>query len=424
MSFQEDNLDDYKINPKTLELRGGNEIMAFVETFFDEYELRFSLLELVLLDDQGIGETFTFAKKGFDHAGFYQRYLQIVNRFKEEYSGGVSAYKEWYSRKTWWSQGQGLGEKTTYIGSQFNWEMKGELRDASLYGAKETVPEPYKNFGEFAQNYFDKYEESILKLGLDAYPFYTIIIKPLGYIDAADNYEVKPLGNLYLHFGTNIPVPEEIRRAFIKDFLIVWGRNYGGIVIEEALRKLSLLSLGDHEGKDYLPNVFPLTGDKRKLLLSCYNKFFSNEEHVELLAGQTNVLLRSVLPDLKYIKENPSTNKKIDKRYTEQPKLEKIINPFNAQSFLYYLLRRKISACSVLHLGYSYEETHLLMTKGNLQTLQVVREEKVTRQPNTIYGYFLNSLNFSFRENMKDQISSLMRNAISNRETAFINSLV
>lgn len=419
MSFSEDKYADFIIDPGILQLREGNEVIAFVETFFKDYELTFSLLELVLLKEEGIGETYIFAKKDFDAKEFHKKYTQIVNEFKTEYSGGVSAFKEWYSRNTWWSFGPGNGEKKSYNSLQYKWYPKFEPKDLSQYGKSDSIPTPYKNFDDFIASYLNQYEERILQVGLGDHPFYSILIKPLGYLDSNKDFEIKPLGNLYLHFATNKEVSEDVLRAFIKDFMILWNKNYGGLLIDEARRRLATANKYEEESKGYLPKICYNKGKRKDKLLICYDKFFSAQENVQLLTDEINALTKTIIPKIKQIKENPDTNVKLDTKYYEQPKITDIVESYSPVLFSTYLIRRKIVASCMLHLNLSFDDTHLILTCGNLKKAYKEKE------PNTRYNFFLYSLNISLPENKKEnELKSILSDSLSDLEKSFLLSLI
>jgi hypothetical protein len=189
-------LQDHKIfyiDEYILERNEGNEFLSLVEHYFRPKKLTFSLLEMVLLNEKGIGETYVFANKNFDAKKFHQTYINLVKKFKDEFEGGVSAFKEWYDQDTWIIVGEGSKSSLSYNVGNYKWIGEFDPRKIKSYGEKEGLERA------IIEKYFLKYGEEIGNLELRKYPHYFIIVHP---IRKPGNTETSPYGNLYLHFAT------------------------------------------------------------------------------------------------------------------------------------------------------------------------------------------------------------------------------
>ncbi len=369
----------YEINSYILLKNEGNEFLSLVEDFFKEHKLTFSLLEMVLLKETGIGETYIFTKKGVDSKTLYQNYINLINEFKEEFKGGVASYKDWYNQNTWIYRGTGHPSEGIYNISQYTWEYLCETKDIKEYGEKVGISK------SFIQTYLDTYAEAFTKLELNKHPHFCIIIQPVYKIDPHTS-DVIPMGNLYLHFATLNEVSLNEAYEFLNKFMITWFKNYGGIGHSHLVENLlNVIIETSSEVKYYTPTEL---GTHTKALSFCYCVFFKESTNLDIFKikiAELGKKLEQFSSDPESVKKQPN----FFQDYRKKASWSDLIKSFSPEQFQLYLLKR----CLVLILFYSFE-----LPLKQIHSFVLAKTAKDALEPSSIRAYFYQNLHLYFSD--------------------------
>lgn len=346
MSFQEHSI--FAIDEYILLRNKGNEFLSIVEHYFRSRKLTFSLLEMVLLFEKGIGETYIFAKDDFDANHFYKQYIDLVTKFKNDFSGGISAYKEWYHQNTWILIGEGEKQFNTYSVSSYNWVGEFEPKEIKSYGEKRGLT------GEIISEYFNRYADAIATLELKKHPNYFIVIHP---ICKLEKNQIVPYGNLYLHFCTVEKVTVEEIKGFLKEFMVIWYKCYGGHNHKAVLQKLLGKVLANDDVKYYLPSELGSHGDDLKIL---FMQYFIKEGSLANFKKKTDEFIAKLqtFADRKETSDYPEV-----KEYKSAPSFADLIINYTDQAFENFLFKRALAIFFLICKKFSIENTKKLLMK-------------------------------------------------------------
>lgn len=402
MGFEHDkSFGDIEFEYHILKSCGFNEIPAFVEQFFREKDLTFCLLELVFLKEQGIGRTYIFGKKNRELEDFYGEYYEIVKKFKKDFKGGISSYNEWYSREgAWYVIGKSDKEISGYNRIQYKWHPdKIDPRDIEKYGSNSNELKD-----SFIQDYLNKYEEEFINLEFKNHPYYGIIVKPLGSLDSY-SLEVKPLGNLYLHFATVKKIDKDFLKTFLKDFLLIWYKNYGGLLIEKTEQRL-LEKLNEINSEaDYLPNTPFGDGNKKNLIVQRYVKtIYTKEKYHNELKKQLECIKKQFIPILLSYRNIFRQDKKPeDLEFLIKFMSGKLGQDFAEKSsslstgiFIEVTIQRHITLLKIILFGFKPIDVHNFLNTGKNYPVEIAEGIKDTQtNRNSAYHWFRKHLYMS-----------------------------
>lgn len=338
----------FKIDEYILYKNNGNEFLSLVEHYFREKKLVFSLLEMVLLNENGIGETHIFANKDFDAKSFYYKYVELVKKFKEKYKGGISSYKEWYHQNTWLYFGEGQNKSQFHSILDYSWLENFEPRKLDSYGDKSGLTK------EIIKEYLNEYAVEIVDLELKKHPFYFIIIHP---INRSDSEKITPYGNLYLHFATLEKVELESIKDFLREFMIIWYKCYGGQNLKTVLKNLVKEVVSKKEVSYFLP---PVKGTNQDGLEFLFTNYFIKENNIVLF--QTKA--QSFLMELKNCMslEFEDIQHKFNS-FKQTPYYSELIKIFDERIFEKFILKRALAIFLFVIKGFNIRQTKSILMK-------------------------------------------------------------
>ncbi|MEK9158321.1 MAG: hypothetical protein AAB638_04050 [Patescibacteria group bacterium] len=329
----------------------GNEFLALIEQYFRDKKLTFSLLEMVLLNEKGIGETYIYAYKDFDSKTFYNKYIELVTKFKEDFKGGVSSYSEWYEKNTWILVGTGTGTVTSYNLSNYNWVGEFEPKPIKKYGQQNGLTK------EIIENYFNSYAHSIADLELGKHPNYFIVIHP---VSKSHNDTIVPYGNLYLHFATIDEVSLETVKDFLREFMVIWYKSYGGHNLKAAVKRLVEKVLSNKEVSDFLPKDFGT--HKGKLEVAFMEYFFAKDSLQKFKAKVEE--FKAKLAELTNLENQDITESKVPvKCYLTAPSYTDLLNNFSNEGFESFIFKRALAIYLLFCKKLTVDETKKLLQK-------------------------------------------------------------
>jgi len=346
MKFEEHII--FSIDEYILIKNSGNEFLSLVEHYFRGKKLVFSLLEMVLLNENGIGETHIFAKKDFNAKEFYSKYYELVNEFKTNFNGGISSYKEWYHQNTWLYVGEGQSDNQPYAIKEYKWLENFEPREIKSYGEQSGLTK------KIIEDYLNEYATKIANLELNKHPFFFIIVHP---INRSDNEKITPYGNLYLHFATLEKVDLEDIKDFLREFMIVWYKCYGGQNLKTVLKNLVQQVVSNNEVSFYLPNV---KGVNQEGLEFLFMNYFIKEKNIKLFKDKASKFLTK-LKDHKDLKYEDIQHKFNDLKST--PYYSQLIKVFDETTFEKFIFKRALAIFLFVIKGFSIEQTKDILMK-------------------------------------------------------------
>lgn len=243
--------------------------------YIGEEDLVFCLIEITNLKKEAYGERYIKSDFDADESEEYlKRYEKTVAKVKKEFgdTGSPSAHSNWYNKSTF-----------IYLSSQ-NSEIKKNDTVANWIQSPKSqhVPKDRTSYAkadkhildveikEYLSFYVEKLEED---LGFDKFPYYAVIVRPIS-IKKTNKKDSIPLGNMYLHFGTNTYKSEVFYKNLINDFMLVWNEIKGF----ETIEKYKKQSIINEKSKDLsLFSITPVkeeTAKKRKYKeISLYQYF-------------------------------------------------------------------------------------------------------------------------------------------------------
>ena len=318
------------------------ELLSYIEHFFREKKknLTFAIVELVLLNEHGIGETYYFAKNDFDDKFFHTQYGNLVKGFKDKFKGGVSTYKEWFQRCTWFDKGVGTNStsKSTsiYKTSDYKWFGNFQLKELKEYGDK-----PDKLTDAFIKEYFNTYKKEISELVLNNHPYFFIIIQPISKSFNRENLkeyqnQTIPYGNLYLHLASNEEVTDEEITDFIRGFMVLWYKKYGGHDLQSVIKKLVQPIISKPEVKYFLPDDLGKHVDGINIL---FMRYFIKDENLEKFKTR----IETFKSKLKTIANKKATdNFQEIREFKKAPSYTELIAKFKEEDFENFLFKRAL----------------------------------------------------------------------------------
>jgi len=366
----------------------GNEFLSLVEHYFRGNKLVFSLLEMVLLNENGIGETHIFAKKDFNAKEFYSKYYELVNQFKTKFNGGISSYKEWYHQNTWLYIGRGGQiDNQPYAIKEYCWLENFEPRKIKSYGEKSGLTR------KIIEDYLNEYADKIANLELNKHPYFFIIIQP---INRSDNEKITPYGNLYLHFATLEEVELEDIKDFLREFMIIWYKCYGGQNLKTVLKNLVKQVVSNKEVSYYLPNVKGTNQDGLEYL---FMNYFFKEDNIKIFKDKASEFIEK-LDKYRDSEYNDISHKFNDLKKT--PYYSQLIKVFDETTFEKFIFKRALAIFLFIIKGYTIEQTKdILMKKSSKENADNASHLDYFYQYLLIYFSKLENEN-SLRTKLKD----------------------
>lgn len=383
-----------------------NEFYSLIEKYFGEKKITFSLLEMVLLKERGIGETYIFAKKVFDAKEFYDKYCALVEKFKADFEGGVSSFEEWYIQNTWIYIGTGTKNKALYNLQDYIWNGSFDAREIKNYGQRKGLTK------DFILDYFNNYAEEICKLELGKHPHFFIIIQPIG---NRHNKKIFPLGNLYLHFGTIEKVEINDIQNFLLEFIIIWCKCYGGTKYKHLIDKLVAKVLSNEKVAPFLPGYLGVHDDEMKIVFTYY---FSNNENLSNFEKRVEEF-KNVLRVIKGQKIDE--NNKVIRQYKDRPiTFKHLLITFDDLKFENFIFARALALFLFLVNNLSVEETQTILVK--------YKSEK--NDSDSKFSYIYSNLHIWFpktkgqAESRRTIIKAIYKEPLNKRETKMISKLM
>lgn len=381
MTFIEHNLFN------TLPSDKGNELLFVVEKHFKNKKLTFCLLELVLLAEKGIGETYVFARKDYDANALHEQYYELVQKFKSEFDGGVPAYTEWYQQSTWICFGTGVECKEKYSSKEYGWIGKFDPRDQKKYGEKSGLTK------EIIQNYFNKYEQEIGKLVLANHPYYSIVIHPIG---RPKKEVIVPYGNLYLHFATIEEIRPNLIEKFLDEFMSVWYKYYGGFNHDKILDQLVSSIFESADVQYFFPNDLGTHTDKMKY---AFTQYFCKNENFEKIRKRV-ILFKTKLQIILTKQDGIDIDPEI-RDFKTAPKYDKLYSDYNERHFENFILKRSLALFLFFNKKFSIKRIEELLMK-KIQT----------GKTKSHLAYFYQHLHIYFPEKFETEDQSPLRDKI------------
>ena len=410
----------------------GNYFKSHICSFFKEEKelLNFCLLEITtLLNATAIGEIFVYSNVGDWWARKkVECYRKIVTETEAEFNKNITEYLDWYKKRTYIYIGH--NPSSTFVRGfrgDYGWRLDNEKHKTeenfSLLLA-DTLEDSF--IMEYLNHYIEKLEN---ELNLSDYKHFAVIIKPLS---LKHDGEIIPLGNLYLHFGTEIPYNFDEYLDFINQFISVYLKEKGGKIIKEVELKSSKLNsdipswqpyfspsaLSQTGGKELLEHLTDLFNEPRVNFEKLYHEtakqlnneliecFLSNGSLSKELVTKARVLKFPLIKEL--LKQKSITVKSVSEKCTD-----------DSNYALYYLLFRQLVFIMLLSLNLSPADIHKFIYDGEL-------EEGYHVSSKAVYYFFLSKFSLSIKERLIENpiTSGIDRNAIFNQASKFESILL
>jgi len=388
----------------------GNDIKAFIPKYFkpkenddEENHLIFCLVEKVNLGEiNAIGETYIYSpfSDGDVNDQIIDSYKKIIKKVQSKFNGGITQYEDWYRRNMYIFIHSNDGADKIFKASRWRRDGKpqSDNRDKKDY-CSEKKPLEEKLILEYLEFYAQQlHDDEFIKL--KQYPHYTIIVRPIS-VELDDS--VFPLGNLYLHFATKEAKNEAFYCRFINDFLTVWFKNSGSVLIKK-IQKDAVKNKQSKELKNYLPRLTSSGGNRLTKKIKptdhtpedYYKYLFENETNIIELKHQRDKVINSFIPILlseKNIMPNKSSNQLDDwEDYLCGKNLNSLSSPEDdIKKFIEIIIRRNITHLCILFFNYTIQQVHSLLISGSFFDIQSNRGK-------SLYAYFWSNLLISLDE--------------------------
>lgn len=311
-------------------LKRDNIVKGHVDTFFDKIGrgvLQYALLEITtLFNSNAIGEVFIFShfNEEEEHR-MREDYKAIIKRVKEKYAYNISAYKKWYSKKTWLLIGENEGNELIDDDLHFSWSEptdQKEQRERHKYAHLDD-----DLIHEDIESYLNYYHQELVKHGFfEKYRHYAVIVKPL---HLKYYSEVIPVGNLYLHFGTKEFIDEALYTKFLNEFTSIYLNAKGGHIVRELEAKLAAQLATRPEYQPNFDTDDKVRGDNIKAIISRINETYADPEREAVLRNRIENLNADLRKFMSYdrVKDLDTFERTIDrKNFSDFPAVSNLMS--------------------------------------------------------------------------------------------------